>query len=98
MSTVPASSSRMTDTYRSKVGSPLGLPKKPPPMSIQSRSRPMDARRTARFDDKLRAIDVDGSGGLSADDAYVRTESRIAAGPAEEAPADVDPVEVEAHG
>ena len=55
-------------------------------------------QRTARFDDQLSAIDVDGSGELIADDGYVLIESRIAAGTAEEAPADVDPVEVEAHG
>src|SRR5699024_1248521 len=55
-------------------------------------------QRTARFDDQLSEIDVDGSGEPIADDRYVLIESRIAAGAAEKATADVDPVEVEVHG
>src|SRR5699024_12833086 len=54
--------------------------------------------RTAWFDDKLSPIDVDGTCELIADDRNVLIESRNAAGAAEEATADVDPVEVEVHG
>src|SRR5699024_2023630 len=55
-------------------------------------------QRTARFDDELSAIDVEGSGELTAGDRSELGASRTAAGPAEAAPAGGDPVEVEAHG